>query len=259
MNAKPLLIVAALMAQVLLWLPGHATACSIGPQNLTWSEMLEKATGAVTVRPVISHVAGDRVVVELKRESVIHDPRALFRGQMVVAVPYAETIDRHRQPAFWAGKRPAGSRTPSCRFEQVVDASKSYVLLLSVQGEYTLEPIFGDDDPWLEAVKAHFRTGKPDVRLHVSFKLVRSGRCVMNHAHSSGLQVFKECLLTQASRIPTRPLPLDVDVDGATLHFDMKIHEAGITPAELQRVFGTDFGLTDGIPFESMVRTVTGP
>ncbi|UXI69287.1 hypothetical protein [Tahibacter amnicola] len=140
-----------------------------------------------------------------------------------------------------------------------MDESKSYVLLISVQGEYTLEPIFDNDDPWLATVRTFFKTRKQEVPLRAtprSFKLVRSGPCVMYHERENGLDEFKQCILDRVNKDGRRATSLDVDVDGEVFDFYVQLSEGRIPRAELLRVFGTDFGMSNGIPFDGMAGSV---
>lgn len=235
-------------------------ACTAGPRDPGWADMLASARGAVIVRVAEAVSASNEYTVfRLERVETIADPQLLFRGKVVVGAeaPF-ENPDWHDRMPFWTGLPAGGVRNGSCALIQRIDPKVLHVLLLGVDGPYALEPIAPEGDRWLGAVRAFYAKPTagivpkillPDLLRQIA--VVDAGGCPFDPEASTAIENFLGCIrrVGRSSRIPV------------TLLLDQKRRieviatgeEPFLTRQELINELKTDFGWPEKIPLRSLL------
>ena len=234
----------------------NGVACVAPSSDPSWVSMLAKSDGAVIVRITKVADVSPRVLVQLVRDEAIYDPSQLFRGKMIVAtlVPSPKT-NPHETLSFWMGAGTAEARTPwNCQPEQGVDLGKKYLLLLSVDGAFTLEPIYSDDDPWLVLVRNYFHDARklPSIALkNVDGQITPKGvaSCSISANAAGSYDTFQNCV---AAAYPRGPVQMLIELSGgAKVYVKLSDDRSKIPSSELFKIFGSDLGLKDGISLRS--------
>ncbi len=237
----------------------ESLACALLPHDPTWREILSKAEGAVLVHPTKLVDVNEKVIVDLALKEKLRDDRLLFRGKTILATEIGSTqSDWHQKLGFWMGRQTAEIRSPfTCRAEQSVDFSKDYVLLLSVDGPFTLEPVVGAEDPWLRAVREYFSNKNREIPtitiddFEHQIKPLALGSCDFEKNPFSRSADLSECLFKK-SRFDQYLL---VEING-TWREQLRLDPVTmrVTSNALKEVFGTNLGREDGILISKLLK-----